>query len=571
MSRRRTNRSRMAQDVTESQPLLRSALKTNLKDRIAKRTAKHVAFIPTSKEVRGDLAIKDEDRSLDSISHVAFHHVHLSSGSEGGGAFDERESDNDCSSVSTLVPRQQTFASDVMGERDHYRNNSQVSRSHSRSDSSSGVCGVEPTSMSSSELSSVELQNNDILGIDCDFDKFAISVDMSDSIPDFISMLRKMVNESSVFNCDSIVVEDTDSSSHDLLSEVATVGRKRRLSSRRRQTSISSTLSALSTTAICGSPRLLTPKISRPGRLQSPSAILDRELAIKSPEVGDTQVRDEVAPVDTFPSPLSVQDALATTQTDSYRAQYTCENGHSSKDESEGVSALSISDIDLYESEVCDGVLSAFEEKYLSKEDKMAILLGGCHGLTAEHCCTHTNTNMTYQKPESGGRRHCEIGGTYDRPARFISSIPTPLGPDNQLGQAHHHPPFSHRRVAAQYKSSRPALPLTELPDHKQRRRSGLPLNDPARRKVQIHAVTGDEIEAIKAAHLPKSPRERSSQYHYPAAWQPAGKDENSNKKLSRNDHHMSIKNREMAEEATVARRGITKKPAHKSWLPTLF
>ncbi|KAI5250754.1 hypothetical protein E4T42_04717 [Aureobasidium subglaciale] len=539
--------SRVAHDMTESQPLIQSALKTNSRKRTAMRMAKQVAFVPTSKEVRGDLAIKDEDRSLDSISHVAFHHVHPSSGSKVREALGERELNDDRSSVSTFMSHQQTSACDVMDEQDHYRNNSQASRSHTRSDSNSAVCDADLTSMSFSGLSSIELQGSDVLSIDCDFDNLTISVDMSDSMPDFSYMLDKMVNESSVFNCDITIVQDSDSCGDDLLSDVATAGHKRRLISRRRQISISSTSSAMSTTAICGSLRFLTPKISRPGRLQSPPAILDRELAIKSSE-----------------------GALATAQKYSCCAQRTCESELAPEDESATASGLSTSEIDLYESELCVGVLSAFEEKYLCKEGKMAILLGGCHGLTAEHPCNHTNTNLNYQKPESGGRPHREIEIPYDRPARFTSSLPTSLGPEGQLGQAHENPRFSQRRVAAQYKPSRPALPLAELPI-RERRSGGLPLNDPARRKVQSHPMTGDEIEAIKAAHLPKFSREKSSSYHFPAAWQPAVERENIDKKQSHNNYLMSTKNEEKTKETTVVRRSATRKPAHKSWLPTLF
>ncbi|KEQ91552.1 hypothetical protein AUEXF2481DRAFT_92020 [Aureobasidium subglaciale EXF-2481] len=570
MSRCRTNSSRVAHDMTESQPLIQSALKTNSRKRTAMRMAKQVAFVPTSKEVRGDLAIKDEDRSLDSISHVAFHHVHLSSGSKVREALGERELNDDRSSVSTFMSHQRTSACDVMDEQDHYRNNSQASRSHTRSDSNSAVCDAELTSMSFSGLSSIELQGSDVLSIDCDFDNLTISVDMSDSMPDFSSMLDKMVNESSVFNCDITIVQDSDSCGDDLLSDVATAGHKRRLISRRRQISISSTSSAMSTTAIYGSLRFLTPKVSRPGRLQSPPAILDRELAIKSSEVRHTQVHDNVAPIDTISSPPSEQGALATAQKYSCCAQRTCESELAPEDESATASGLSTSEIDLYESELCVGVLSAFEEKYLCKESKMAILLGACHGLTAEHPCNHTNTNLNYQKPESGGRPHREIEIPHDRPARFTSSLPTSLGPEGQLGQAHENPRFSQRRVAAQYKPSRPALPLAELPI-RERRSGGLPLNDPARRKVQSHPMTGDEIEAIKAAHLPKFSREKSSSYHFPAAWQPAVERENIDKKQSHNNYLMSTKNEEKTKETTVVRRSATRKPAHKSWLPTLF
>lgn len=123
------------------------------------------------------------------------------------------------------------------------------------------------------------------------------------------------------------------------------------------------------------------------------------------------------------------------------------------------------------------GVLSAFEEKFLSDEDKQAILEGGCHGLCVLRP-TFLDDNSSTNKPSrvSSIKLSPPARGPSDRPARFISSMPSDIMPNGRRGESSTLPRFSHRRVAAEYKRPRSPLTLVEHPSHKPARHSGISL-----------------------------------------------------------------------------------------------
>ncbi|KAG9516514.1 hypothetical protein KCV07_g6766, partial [Aureobasidium melanogenum] len=125
--------------------------------------------------------------------------------------------------------------------------------------------------------------------------------------------------------------------------------------------------------------------------------------------------------------------------------------------------------------ECCIGVLSAFEAKFLSDEDKQAILEGGCHGLCSiqvssvnENSCNEGPWRASSFKPSPPAR------GPSDRPARFISPMPSDIMPNARRGEGSTLPRLSRRRVAAEYKRPRSALALVEYPSHKAGRSRGI-------------------------------------------------------------------------------------------------
>lgn len=131
----------------------------------------------------------------------------------------------------------------------------------------------------------------------------------------------------------------------------------------------------------------------------------------------------------------------------------------------------------------CIAVLSAFEEAFLSDEDKQAILEGGCHGLCAAHTALKDEKSpddetlrASNPKPSPPAR------GPSDRPARFISSMPSEIMSNGHRGEKSTLPRFSRRRVAAEYKKPRLSLPLVEHPSRKAGGHSGLKL---AERKTE--------------------------------------------------------------------------------------
>ncbi|KAI5199447.1 hypothetical protein E4T39_06266 [Aureobasidium subglaciale] len=545
--------------MAETQPLLHSALKHKTDERAATRMSKQVAFMPTSKEVCGDLAGKDKSRSLDSVSHVACHHVYSSPDSGDSKTSFKR-------AQSSPFPENQDQES--TDQRSLFRDSSQVSRSHFRSASNSAVCGSEFTFKSCSALSSPDMQAHRDCVIDCDFENLSINIEMSAAAQDSISILEKMANDCSVSSYDSIAMQDSSLASTDTLSEVATAGHKRRLISRRHQRSISPNSDTLSTTAVCGSPRPVTHKDARPRRLQPPPSIMDREPTVKSSKVCGAQVCHIATPFAAFSSPHVDQNAHDSMQEKSCLSTCTCEDVFTPGQKMNGDRfGLSPSDNDGLEFDACVGGLSSLEKKYLSKEDKEAVLLGCCYGLSTKPSSAHGNTDNHHQLPKSSGRRPRKFRAPCDRPLRFISPVPTPLNPEGQLGQARNVPRLFHRRVAAQHKSSsRLPQALTELPMLKRHEREGL-----SRRKVQSHPVTAEEIQAVKAAHLPDSLRQRSTDYHYPAAWQPARKSKNNNKKQSHNDQNEHNAIEDMIQEKNLASKGVSRKTTQKSWFPSLF
>ncbi|KAH0339538.1 hypothetical protein KCU81_g7196, partial [Aureobasidium melanogenum] len=123
------------------------------------------------------------------------------------------------------------------------------------------------------------------------------------------------------------------------------------------------------------------------------------------------------------------------------------------------------------------GVLSAFEEKFLSYEDKQAILEGGCHGLCVLQT-TFLDDNSSANKPSrvSSIKLSPPARGPSDRPARFISPMPSNTMPNGHRGESSTLPRFSHRRVAAEYKRPRSPLALVEHPSRKPARHSGISL-----------------------------------------------------------------------------------------------
>ncbi|KAG9739663.1 hypothetical protein KCU73_g9417, partial [Aureobasidium melanogenum] len=123
----------------------------------------------------------------------------------------------------------------------------------------------------------------------------------------------------------------------------------------------------------------------------------------------------------------------------------------------------------------CIGVLSAFEAKFLNDEDKQAILEGGCHGL-----CSVQVTSMNNNSANKGPSRASSLKpspparGPSDRPARFISPMPSDIMPNGRRGEGSTLPRFSRRRVAAEYKRPRSALALVEHPSRKAGRSRGI-------------------------------------------------------------------------------------------------
>ncbi|KAH0389980.1 hypothetical protein KCU89_g16095, partial [Aureobasidium melanogenum] len=61
-----------------------------------------------------------------------------------------------------------------------------------------------------------------------------------------------------------------------------------------------------------------------------------------------------------------------------------------------------------------------------------------------------------------------------DRPARFISPMPSDIMPNGRRGEGSTRPRFSRRRVAAEYKRPRSALALVEHPSRKAGRSRGI-------------------------------------------------------------------------------------------------
>ncbi|KAH0365972.1 hypothetical protein KCU65_g5700, partial [Aureobasidium melanogenum] len=128
----------------------------------------------------------------------------------------------------------------------------------------------------------------------------------------------------------------------------------------------------------------------------------------------------------------------------------------------------------------CIGVLSAFEEEFLSDEDKQAILEGGCHGL-----CT---VQPLYRKSSPPAR------GPSDRPARFISPMPSDIMSNGRRGEYSTLPRFSRRRVAAEYKRPRSPIGLVEHPSRKASGRSGNPLAQPYSMEQTDHTYPRNAI-----------------------------------------------------------------------------
>lgn len=127
----------------------------------------------------------------------------------------------------------------------------------------------------------------------------------------------------------------------------------------------------------------------------------------------------------------------------------------------------------------CVGVLSAFETEHLSDEDKQTILQGGCHGSCAAQA-TFINQKSREDEAarESPSKPSLPARGPSDRPARFISAMPSDIMPNGRRGESSSLPRFSPRRVAAEYKKPRAPLALTEPPSRRSDNRSGLPLVD---------------------------------------------------------------------------------------------
>lgn len=135
-------------------------------------------------------------------------------------------------------------------------------------------------------------------------------------------------------------------------------------------------------------------------------------------------------------------------------------------------------------SSCCIGVLSAFEEKYLCKEDKDAIIQGGCHGLCGSQLNYAAQLNNTASVKSSPYLRY-----PHDKPARFVSTIPSNITSKGRRGPTSTQPQLSRRRIAAEYKQPRQALPVAERPVRKVRFDPALP-------------PTPSEISAMKPSQL---------------------------------------------------------------------
>lgn len=128
----------------------------------------------------------------------------------------------------------------------------------------------------------------------------------------------------------------------------------------------------------------------------------------------------------------------------------------------------------------CLGVLSAFEAKFLNDEDKQAIIEGGCHGLCAAQATFINNKFSNDEETDAGSLKSSPPARCpSDRPARFVSSMPSDIMPNGRRGEGSTLPRFSRRRVAAEYKRPRSFLALAEHPSRKSGRPRGILLTQP--------------------------------------------------------------------------------------------
>ncbi|KAG9786548.1 hypothetical protein KCU95_g8329, partial [Aureobasidium melanogenum] len=128
----------------------------------------------------------------------------------------------------------------------------------------------------------------------------------------------------------------------------------------------------------------------------------------------------------------------------------------------------------------CLGVLSAFEAKFLNDEDKQAIIEGGCHGLCAAQATFINNKFSNDEETDAGSPKSSPPARCpSDRPARFVSSMPSDIMPNGRRGEGSTMPRFSRRRVAAEYKRPRSSLALAEHPSRKSGRPRGILLTQP--------------------------------------------------------------------------------------------
>jgi hypothetical protein len=122
------------------------------------------------------------------------------------------------------------------------------------------------------------------------------------------------------------------------------------------------------------------------------------------------------------------------------------------------------------------GVLSAFGEEHLCKEDKEAIIQGGCHGLCSTRHSIPVNVQYTELVNGTGSAKISPcIKNPHDKSARFVSTMPSNITSNGRRGPTSTQPRFSRRRIAAEYKQPRQALPVAERPVRKVRFDPALP------------------------------------------------------------------------------------------------
>jgi hypothetical protein len=113
----------------------------------------------------------------------------------------------------------------------------------------------------------------------------------------------------------------------------------------------------------------------------------------------------------------------------------------------------------------CVGVLSQFEERFLSEADKHAILEGGCHGLCGLQITASVDNRVIDKGHETASQKSSPcVKGPFDKRARFVSPMPSDIMPNGRRGPDSSQPRFSRRRCAAQYQQPRQPLALAEHP-----------------------------------------------------------------------------------------------------------
>jgi hypothetical protein len=113
---------------------------------------------------------------------------------------------------------------------------------------------------------------------------------------------------------------------------------------------------------------------------------------------------------------------------------------------------------------------------HLCEEDKEAIIQGGCHGLCSARHSIPVNVQYTELVNGTGSAKNSPcIKYPHNKPARFVSTIPSSITSNGRREPTSTQPRFSCRRIAAEYKRPRQALPVAERPVRKVRYDPALP------------------------------------------------------------------------------------------------